>query len=537
MLQSYYISETINKVVRGEGYFSYFALFLLFVLLQIALRYPTTNLTMVCEAGVKSVLRERMLDKLYRMGTLSLSEERSGILSAALLDRVEALAPYYSVYIPNLAMVFLVSFGCNLYILSLDRGVGGLLFLGILGIIAVPSFTYKYLWGTGTKVWKEYEDFSADFLDNLQGMETLKNLKACEIRKNAMKELSYSIHKKTMDNMKVTTLENFLFELFATVGSLLSVAYAGYSCFKGNLPVSLLILVMFLIRSCFAPVYSLMNAWHLGYNGVSASQKIRQILSEKEPEWREAFAFEEKNSLCVQEVSFSYDGREDVLRELNFDLELGKIHAFVGKSGDGKSTLASLLAGLYPYQRGKIHLAKLSLSRENLYRWREKIGAVWQGTYLFNMSLRENLLIANPDAAEERINEAIRCANLEELVRRLPQGLDTELGEGGAMLSGGERQRVAIARCLLKNAEFLIFDEATSSLDEKNQSMIQDGLESLLKGKTSVMIAHRLSTIIGADCIFMLKGGKIIARGKHNELLETCREYKSLIESQRSLNV
>ena len=105
------------------------------------------------------------------------------------------------------------------------------------------------------------------------------------------------------------------------------------------------------------------------------------------------------------------------------------------------------------------------------------------------------------------------------------------------MLSGGERQRVAIARCLLKNAEFLIFDEATSSLDEKNQSMIQDGLESLLKGKTSVMIAHRLSTIIGADCIFMLKGGKIIARGKHNELLETCREYKSLIESQRSLNV
>lgn len=532
--QAYMISKIINGIILKTTDIRCYAVFFFFALtLQILLKYSINYFTIKVESNIKEDLRNRAYDHLYSLGLQHLNEERTGKLSLIFLDRIEALAPYYSTYIPNLFNVFFVSIGCVCYIASFNLSVALIALLGILGVLFVPSLTYKFLWSTGTEVWEEYEQFSAEFLDNLQGMETLKNLKACEIRKQRMKDISKEIHKKTMNNMKITTIENFLFEMSANLGSILSIAYSAYLSLKGVLNIQDVVIILFLIRSCFSPVYALMNAWHLGYNGLTASAALQSFFEEKKLNWRSSFTVSQEECLKVQNLSFSYYEEQSVLKNIELKVEIGKIHALVGKSGDGKSTLASVIAGLYPYTEGIVQFLGEGLSENTVDVWRDKIGAVWQHPYIFHGSLRENLLFAKSDATEEELIEAVQSANLSEVVAKLPQGLDSSLGENGNVLSGGEKQRVAIARCFLKNAELLILDEATSSLDEKNQQAIQESMERLVRGKTTLIIAHRLSTIKNADCCHVLKNGNIIAKGTYEELLNSCPEFKSMVESQQ----
>ena len=199
IFQAFYLSRTINAVFeQQDNILTYFICFILAVLLQILLRYPMNILSVKSEAAIKSGIRNKLFDKIYRLGLTRLTEERSGKLCTLLLDRTEALAPYYSTYLPKLATVLFVSMGCIIYIGSISLNVAIVALIGILGMLITPAFTYKYLWGTGVEVWDEYDKFSSDFLDNIQGMKTLKNLKAGKIRRLEMFRVSKDIHKKTM---------------------------------------------------------------------------------------------------------------------------------------------------------------------------------------------------------------------------------------------------------------------------------------------------------------------------------------------------
>ncbi|EHI55212.1 hypothetical protein HMPREF9333_01627 [Johnsonella ignava ATCC 51276] len=537
VFQAFYLSKVINAIFeRPDKIMYYFICFLFAVFLQMVLRYPANMLSISSEASIKLDIRNTLLDRIYGLGLAKLTDERSGKLCTLLLDRIEALAPYYSIYLPNLITVLFVSMGCIIYIGSINLNVCLTALIGILGMLITPAFTYKYLWGSGTEVWKEYDKFGSDFLDNIQGMKTLKNLKACKIRRQEMLRISKEIHKKTMNHMKITTIENFLFELSANIGSVLSVVYAVYLSASGHINAGSVVFVLFMIRNCFIPVYSLMLAWHVGYNGITASSEIENILKEEIPVWKENFDFADTNTLSTRRLSFSYNNHDVILNNIDLDLKPGKTYAFVGKSGEGKSTLVSLLAGLYPYTSGEIWFKNLPLTLDTVSRWRENISAVWQNPYVFNGTLKDNLLFAKPDATDTEINAAIKEANLEDILAKLPYGIDTELGENGSILSGGEKQRLAAARCFLKNTEILIFDEATSSLDEKNQGFIQESIELLKKGKTAIIIAHRLSTVKNADIIYMIDGGRIIASGTHEELYNNCQTYHNLVKSQEDGN-
>lgn len=537
IFQAFYLSKAINAVFENSGKIVfYFSCFIFAVFLQTLLRYPVNILSIRTEALVKLNIRNTLLNKIYAMGLTRLTDERSGKLCALLLDRVEAIAPYYSSYLPNLITVILVSAGCVIYIGSTDFKVALTVLVGVFGMLITPMLTYRYLWGSGTEVWKEYDKFGSDFLDNIQGMKTLKNLKACKIRRQEMLRISKEIHKKTMENMKFTTIENFLFELFANIGSVLSVVYAVYLASLGLISAGSVVFILFMIKNCFTPVYALMSSWHLAYNGVTASSEIENILKEEVPVWKEDFEALNANILSAKELSFGYNTKDIILKNINLDLKPGKSYAFVGKSGEGKSTLASLLAGLYPYTSGEIKFKNLALTSNTVSEWRDNISAVWQNPYVFKGSLKENLLFAKPDATDAQIIEAIKEANLEDVLEKLPNGMDTELGENGSILSGGEKQRLAVARCFLKNTEILIFDEATSSLDEKNQGFIQESIELLKKGKTAIIIAHRLSTVKSADVIYMIAGGEIIASGTHEELYNNCQTYHNFVEGQESGN-
>lgn len=537
IFQAFYLSWAINAVFeRPDKIGYYFICFLFSVLLQMMLRYPLNILSVRSEALIKLDIRNILLDRIYELGLTRLTDERSGKLCALLLERIEALAPYYSTYLPNLITVLFVSVGCIIYIGSINFNVGFTALIGILGMLITPAFTYKYLWGSGTEVWKEYDKFGSDFLDNIQGMKTLKNLKACKIRREEMLRISKEIHTKTMEHMKITTIENFLFELSANIGSVLSVVYAVYLSSLGRINAGSVVFILFMIRNCFMPVYSLMGAWHLGYNGVTASSEIENILKEKIPVWKEDFDVLNTDTLSSRQLSFGYNNQDMVLKNISLDLKPGKTYALVGKSGEGKSTLASLLAGLYPYTSGEIWFKNLPLTLNTVSEWRENISAVWQNPYVFNGTLKENLLFAKSDATDAEISAAIKEVNLQDILDKLPDGIDTELGENGSILSGGEKQRLAAARCFLKNTEILIFDEATSSLDEKNQGFIQDSIELLKKGRTAIIIAHRLSTVKNADIIYMIEGGRIIASGTHEELYNNCQTYHNLVEGQENGN-
>jgi len=237
-------------------------------------------------------------------------------------------------------------------------------------------------------------------------------------------------------------------------------------------------------------------------------------------------------AIAYEHVSFAYEPGKELLTDVDFTVPAGQMYAVVGPSGAGKSTLVNLLPRLYDVCGGSVRVAGVDVRDFDLKYLRQNIGVVTQDTYLFNGTIRENLLYAREDATQEELEEACRIANLHDFIRSQPDGYDTMVGNRGLKLSGGEKQRLSIARVILKNPGILILDEATSALDSISESAIQDALEQLMRGRTSIVIAHRLSTILKADQILVVRGGVIAEQGSHEELLALGGTYRELYETQ-----
>jgi ATP-binding cassette subfamily B protein len=241
---------------------------------------------------------------------------------------------------------------------------------------------------------------------------------------------------------------------------------------------------------------------------------------------------EVEGAIKFTNVSFAYNEHTETLKDINIDIKPGKLIAFVGSSGAGKTTITYLLPRLYDISSGSIAIDGKDIREVTIESLRSQIGMVTQDTYLFNATIRQNLLFSKTDATDEELISACKTANIHELIASLPEGYDTIVGERGIKLSGGEKQRLSIARALLKNPRIVILDEATSALDSVSESLIQAAIEPLLKGRTSLVIAHRLSTIMAADCIYVVDGGQIIEQGTHEELLSMNGIYKDLCDKQ-----
>ncbi len=269
---------------------------------------------------------------------------------------------------------------------------------------------------------------------------------------------------------------------------------------------------------------------------IGATETIFDLMEET-PEME--ISNEEKSSVDVSriafnQVNFSYPTRTDVqvLKSVSFDLDWGNTLALVGRSGSGKSTIASLLMRFYTIDNGTITANNKSLSEIDLKAWRNALAFVPQDVLLFGGTIRENIAYGDTEAVEDQIIEAAKQANAWEFIQGFPEGLETTVGERGVQLSGGQRQRIAIARALLKDPQLLILDEATSALDSESEQLVQEALERLMKGRTSVIIAHRLSTIRNADQILVLDEGEVTERGSHDELIDQGGIYAELVKLQ-----
>ena len=413
-----------------------------------------------------------------------------------------------------------------------------MLFVISMGLMPLNNVFRKHIEKLKTEYWSSMEDLTGYYLESVQGLTTLKLYGQDERRTAVLKEKSFAFNRKIMEVMRVN-FSSFLLTDGLIYGSVVAAtAIVGSQLALGRVTFSAALMVLLLSFGFFGSVRQLMNATHSALAGVSAAEKVSTLLQidttrpydPKAP--REPNAFD---GIRLENVSYSYEGRKSALRNVSLTVPRGKITALVGLSGCGKSTVAGLLMRFFDPATGKITMEGqdyISFTPEEL---RRRIIMVPQSVSLFSGTLAENLRIAAPQATDEELWEALEQVRLKDWALAQPAGLETDVGDGGGKLSGGQRQKIGIARALLCQAEYIIFDEATSSVDIESEQEIWSCMDELAATRTLIIISHRLSTIRGADVIYVLAGGQIAQQGDHHQLMERQGLYRQLVEEQAAL--
>jgi len=298
-----------------------------------------------------------------------------------------------------------------------------------------------------------------------------------------------------------------------------------------------------LLAFLVAPVFQIVNVGTQLTEAIAGLDRTNEILTEKQeyedPRRTVSLPSEPgavRGEIRFNKVSFSYEPDKPVLKALSFDAAPGTVTALVGSSGSGKSTIISLVCAFHVPDSGTILVDGIDLSTIELNSYRSLLGVVLQESFLFDGSIRDNVIFSRPEATDEEFLHACKVARVDEFAERFPEGYDTIVGERGVKLSGGQRQRLSIARAILADPRILILDEATSSLDSESEAMIQAGLNYLMQGRTTFVIAHRLSTIRRADQILVIEGGEILERGNHDHLYQLHGRYRDLYDRQHGLD-
>ncbi|MGP1434590.1 MAG: ABC transporter ATP-binding protein/permease [Catonella sp.] len=553
------LSILINEMLKSMQITAvpvfYFIALIIFLLIGIKLLYKL-NVKIVNEAGVniKDNVRTKILTKLFLLGPEYADTIRTGTLTSTFTARVEWLMNYYTRYLPVIVSAVLNAGIFIIFLFYIDIYVGIVSLISVIMMLVIPMVFFKLMKEKGKKEWEEHANYYSECLDGIQGMVSLKAFNADAKYVRDVKAHGENFRKAVMDHLKVTIIEGTFSEFFLRVGTALTIAIMGLRCAYGYIDKNFLIYAFFIIGATFSPMLSLINAWHLGFQGVSGSYSLSEFLETKSDNLMENALIknELKNrkelevslnenavkenkiddvKLSFDKISFRYKGADkDTLKDISFELHKGKAIALVGPSGGGKSTIAGLLMGFYRADNGEVLLNGTKLTNETVAFFNDNISAVWQDNHLFYGSIYDNIKMGKPSATDEEIFEASKKAMIYDLIMSLPNGYDTSVDELGSRFSTGERQRIAIARALLKDAPIIIFDEATSALDRENEKYIAETLSGLKSDKAMLMIAHRLSTISMADEILVIEEGSIIDRGSSSYLEENCEIYRRLVK-------
>jgi len=490
-----------------------------------------------CTAKSRLLLRERIFSKMLELDVGNIEKIGASAAVANAVDGVEQMQVYYSKYLPGLLYCFLAPIYLFFRLKSISMPVATLLLVVSILLMPLNNRFRSVIDALKKEYWVSFRSLTAYYLESLRSLTTIKLFNQDDRRYATLREKADDFRSRIMDVMKVN-FSAFLFTetvIYSTV-----VASAVIVCrqmVRGQVTLSQALMVLMLSYSFFSAMRALMNATHSALTGIAAAQNIAETLDidttrPYKPALEKKGSFE---GVTFDDVTFSYDGRKDVLKDLDMTFEKGRMTAIVGRSGCGKSTVAALLMRFSDPGKGSIDLEGteyVSMKPEEL---RRNIAMVPQAVSIFSGTIEDNLRIADPDASEERLMDALDRVRLKEWVLAQPAGLKTDVGDGGARLSGGQRQKIGIARALLSDAPYIIFDEATSSVDVESEGEIWACIGELAPKRTPIVISHRLSTIARADKIYVIQDGRSAESGNHAELMAQNGLYSRLVREQDEL--
>ncbi len=493
----------------------------------------------VLGARIKSKMRLTILDKITDLGPSYITAERSGKLTSLVLDGIESLEPFYVNFVPQVGVVLAAGLGIFGYLAGLDPIGSVILLISMALCVLIPLVTVPLISKNVTDYWSEYSLITAEYIDSVQGMTTLKTLNAEKRQERALRGHADTFYQRSIRNTGISLINSAIMVILTAIISSLSVAFVAVRFSKGLVPAGAVTAFLFLAVECARPMMDLNRYWHASFLGLSIARDLFSLL-EKTPSVEKRASDNivypaEPLNLAMDDVSFSYNDENEVLHHVKIEVPFGSTYAIVGPSGSGKSTLINLLLRFYDPRQGHVLLAGRDMKEYPLSFLYHHIAAVFQDTYLFYGTIEDNIRMSKWDADHSEIIQAAKEANAHEFIMNLPQGYQTMVGEHGITLSGGERQRLSLARAFLKQAPILLLDEATSSVDSLSEKLFQASVEKLAGKCTIIMVAHRLSTVRHADRILVMDKGRIVQEGTHEELLTEDGVYRRLIHAQEEI--
>ncbi len=533
---------TITRVIQKAMYLNltntdilmFFIVFCLVLFIRVFSDKMSTRCSYLASCDVKIILRKKIYEKLLKLGTSYRQKVSTAEVVQITTEGVEQLEVYFGKYLPQFfySMIAPVILFIVLSFISFKVSVILLIFVPLipLSIVMVAKIAKKLL----SKYWNTYTGLGDSFLENLQGLTTLKIYRADEDRSIKMDKEATKFRKVTMKVLIMQLNSISVMDIVAFGGASIGMILSVIEVINKNITFSNALMIILLASDFFIPVRLLGSFFHISMNAMAACDKIFYLLDLEEMKNGKKVCDEKNMQIEFSNVSFSYDEKRDILKNINLTFNKNKITSLVGKSGSGKSTIANIISGKIKNFKGDIFISKIKLLDIDEKNLLKNITIVSHNSYIFKGTVRENLLMADENLTDFQMNKALKQVNLFDFLQR-ENGLDTKILEKGSNFSGGQLQRLAIARAILKNSSVYIFDEATSNIDSESEKMIMKVIFELAKEKTIILISHKLSNVIYSDNIYFIEDGKIVASGKHKELLEKNKDYKKLYDLQYEL--
>ena len=501
------------------------------VTVQATTNFFLTRLLSVEAQHLISLLRAKIQKQIIKLPINFFDNNKSGALVSRIMTDVEGVRNLVGTGLVQLFGGVLTAIIAFLLLIRISPTMTLYVMLPLIvfGLISLKAFSYI------RPIFRKRGEINADvtgrLTESLNGVRVIKgfNAEAQEIRtfEQGVDRLFKNVKKSLTSTSLVTSAATLLLGL-ATVGIM---GVGGNMIMKDQLTIGDFFAFILYLGFLIAPIVQMSNIGSQiteAFAGLDRMQEILELEREDEDSERKETLSEIHGNIEFTDVSFSYEKGNEVLHSISFEAKPGTVTALVGSSGSGKTTIAGLVATFLSPDQGKINIDGHDLGKITLPNYRSFLGVVLQDDFLFEGSIRENILFPRPDALENELVDAVKSAHVSEFAERFDDGLDTLIGERGVKLSGGQRQRIAIARAILANPKILILDEATSNLDTESEAYIQESLSRLMHGRTTFVIAHRLSTIRKADQILVIEKGQIVERGNHDSLLAKQGRYLEL---------
>ena len=474
--------------------------------------------------GVVADVRKFVYDHMQRLSLRFYEDKQVGQLMSNVVNDTDLFEQLISHAIPDIVVNLLTFIGVSAVLIDLNWQLTLLSMLPIPLIILSLRIYAKYVRPAFRNRQKELGDLNAMLNDNLSGIREIKSFTRETDESIRVHTRIESYRQSMLKALKLMATFQPFVDFASSFGTLIVIYFGGQLALKGLLPVADLVAFFLYLDMFYTPVRVLSGAWEAIQSSLAGADRIAGLLVEKEEPHNVAGSVEISSPvnghIQFLDVDFEYSQNSAILEQINLDIPAHNIVALVGPTGVGKSTLVSLIARFYDATKGSILFDGRNIRDYQLDSLRQQISIVLQDVFLFYGSVRENILFGNAEATSDDLISAAKAANAYNFIMELPDQFDTLVGERGIKLSGGQKQRISIARAILKNAPILILDEATSSVDTETEMLIQEALERLMKGRTTVVIAHRLSTVRNADKIVVLEDKTIREMGTHEELMD-----------------